>query len=96
MEMKNPAHPGRLIKADLEALGLSIAEAASGLGVTRQQLYRVISGECGVSADMAWRLEKAIGSTADFWLRVQSAYDIAQIRKRRPQPRVRKLAAKAA
>jgi antitoxin HigA-1 len=96
MEMKNPSHPGRLIKADLEALGLSIAEAAAGLGVTRQQLYRIINGESGVSADMAWRLEKAIGSTADFWLRVQAAYDIAQIRKRRPQPAVRKLAPKAA
>ena len=96
MEMKNPCHPGSLIKSDIEALGLSIAEAAAGLGVTRQQLYRVVNGENAVSADMAWRLEKAIGSTADFWLRVQAGYDLAQIRKRKPQPAIRKFKAKAA
>ncbi len=96
MEMKKPPHPGRLIAEDLEALGISTAEAAAGLGVTRQQLYRIIKGESGISADMAWRLEKAVGSTADFWLRLQAGYDLAQIRKRRPQPDVHKLKAKAA
>lgn len=79
--MKNPPHPGKLIEADLEELGLSVAQAAKGIGVTRQQLYRVISGECGITPEMAIRLEKAFGGTADFWLRLQSAYDLAQARK---------------
>jgi addiction module HigA family antidote len=80
--MKNPAHPGALIRDDIEALGLSVAEAATGLGVTRQQLYRVISGNSAVSPEMAIRLEKALGGSADMWLRMQANYDLAQLRLR--------------
>ena len=47
--MKNPPHPGGLIKDNIEEFGHSVAEAARGLGVTRQQLYRVIRGESGIS-----------------------------------------------
>jgi addiction module HigA family antidote len=82
MPMKNPSHPGRLVKADLDVLGLTVAEAAKGLGVTRQQLYKVIKGESAISPEMALRLEKALGSTADTWLRMQVAYDLAQARSR--------------
>ena len=57
-----------------------MAEAAKGLGVTRQQLYNVISGRSGVTPEMALRLEKAIGGGADHWLRMQAAYDLAQLR----------------
>jgi addiction module HigA family antidote len=88
MVMKNPAHPGALLRDDVEALGLSIAAAAKGLGVTRQQLYRVVNGESAISPDMALRLEKAFGGEADFWLRMQSAYDLAQARKHQGKMRV--------
>lgn len=80
MAMKNPAHPGSLLKDDIEALGLSIAEAAAGLGVTRQQLYKIIGGESAVTPEMAVRLEKAFGGTADTWLRTQANYDLARVR----------------
>lgn len=96
MRMKNPSHPGRLIKADIEALGLSIAEAAEGLGITRQQLYRVIKGESAVSPEMAVRLEKALGSTADMWLRLQVNYDLAKVRAQTNPLRVSRLTPKAA
>jgi addiction module HigA family antidote len=96
MPMKNPSHPGQLIKADLDELGVSIAEAAGVLGITRQQLYRVTKGESAISPDMALRLEKAIGSTADFWLRLQMNYDLAQARLRKPAADVRKLEPKVA
>jgi len=79
--MNNPAHPGVLLRDDLAALGLSVADAAKGIGVTRQQLHWIISGDSGVMPEMAIRLEKALGGTADFWLRLQSAYDLAQARK---------------
>ena len=82
MAMKNPPHPGLGLKDDVDALGLSVAKAANGLGVTRQQLYRVIRGESGVTPEMAIRLEKAIGGTADGWLRLQTAYDLAKARAR--------------
>jgi addiction module HigA family antidote len=94
--MKNPCHPGLLVKADLEAMGLTIAEAAKGLGVTRQQLYRVINGECAITPEMALRLEKAIGSTADMWLRMQMNYELAQIRLRASSIKVKRLESKVA
>lgn len=79
MPMKNPVHPGELIADALEELGLSVAEAAKGLGVSRQQLHNVIAGRSAVSAEMAYRLEKALGSTAQTWLSMQVNYDLAQI-----------------
>jgi len=82
MPMKNPAHPGRLIEADLDALNLSVAQGAKALGVSRAQLNRVIKGSSKLSAEMALRLERLIGSTADTWLRLQTAYDATQVRAR--------------
>jgi addiction module HigA family antidote len=89
--MKNPPHPGRLIKGEIEALGLSVAQAAEGLGVTRQQLYRVINGECAISPEMAVRLERGIGSSAAAWLRMQMNHDLAQVQKRADELSVKKL-----
>jgi len=82
MPMKNPPHPGRSIRnACLEPLGLTITEGAKILGVTRQALNNVVNGKSGISAEMAIRLTKAFGSTADTWLRMQAAYDLAQAMK---------------
>ena len=92
MAMKNPPHPGQGIKDDLDELGVSVADAAKGMGVTRQQLYRVIAGECAITPEMAYRLEQAIGSTADFWMRLQTNYDLAQIRQRASTIQVMRLA----
>ena len=96
MPMKIPPHPGRLVKDEIEELGLSIAEAAKGLGVTRQQLYRVINGESAITPEMAVRLESAIGSSADAWLRMQVNYDLAQIRLRASSIKVKRLEPKVA
>jgi antitoxin HigA-1 len=96
MPMKNPAHPGQLLKNELDELGLSVAAAAEGLGVTRQQLYNVINGKSAVTPEMAVRLEKGIGSTADTWLRMQTAYDLAQVRLRRIDIKVKKLVPRVA
>ena len=89
--MKNPSHPGNLIKADIDELGLSVVEAAKALGISRQQLHSVIVGRAGVTAEMAIRLEKALGSTADTWLRMQMNYDLAQIRARASSIKVTRL-----
>jgi antitoxin HigA-1 len=96
MAMKNPSHPGKLIKADIDALGLSIVEAAKGLGISRQQLHSVIAGRAGVTPEMAIRLEKALGSTADTWLRIQMNYDLAQIRQQTPAIQIKRMARKVA
>lgn len=82
MPMKNPPHPGEGLKDDLDALGLTVAQGATALGVTRQQLYRVISGRSAISPEMAVRLEQVIGGSADHWLRMQAAHDLAEVRNR--------------
>jgi len=92
MPMKSPAHPGRIVRsACLEPLGLSVAEGAEILGVTRQTLNNVISGKSGISPEMAIRLSKAFGSTPETWLRMQLAYDLAQARKDESKIKVRRL-----
>lgn len=96
MPMKSPTHPGSLIKANIDALGLSVAEAAEGLQVTRQQLYKIINGESSVSPEMALRLEKAFGGSADAWLRMQASYDLAQVRRHAGRLKVKRLEPKAA
>ena len=85
MAMKHPNHPGDLIAANIEEFGLSVAAAAKGLGVTRQHLYNVIGGKSAVSPEMAVRLEKGMGGTADHWLRMQAAHDLADVRRRKIQ-----------
>ena len=96
MPMKNPPHPGLGLRDDLEALGLSAAGAAVGLGVTRQQLYNVLKGKSAISPDMALRLEKALGGTAESWLTLQTAYDLAQARLRMADLSIKPLAPKVA
>ena len=82
MSMKNPPHPGRSIRtACLEPLGLSVTEGAKVLGITRQALNNVVNGKAAISPQMAIRLAKAFGSTAETWLRMQLAYDLAAARK---------------
>ena len=92
MAMKNPAHPGDLVKANIDELGLTVAEAATGLGVTRQQLYNVIRGKSVVTPEMAVRFEQAFGGTADTWLRMQLNYDLALVRQRAGKISVKRLA----
>jgi addiction module HigA family antidote len=82
--MKNPPHPGRIVRDEcLEPLGLSVTEAARGLGVSRQALNNLVNEKSGISAEMAVRLTKAFGSTPDTWLRMQVAYDLAQVAESR-------------
>ena len=81
MPMKNPPHPGRIVRQDcIEPLGLTITEAARVLGVTRQALNNVVNGKAGISPEMAIRLSKAFGGSAEMWMRLQSNYDLAQVR----------------
>jgi len=92
MRLKNPAHPGELAAANLKELGLSVAEAAKAIGVTRQQLYKVINGRSAVTPEMAVRFEVAFGGSADVWLTMQAANDLAKVRQSEEEIRVRRLA----
>jgi addiction module HigA family antidote len=91
LTMQNPPHPGEMIGDSLDEMGVTIVEAAKALGVTRQQLHNVIAGRSAIVPEMAYRLEKALGSTADAWLRMQAAHDLARIRARGARIKVGKL-----
>ena len=93
MPMTNPCHPGEVIKHEcLGALGLTITEAAKGLGVTRQALSSVLNGKTRVSVDMAIRLTKAFGSTPETWLGMQMAYDLWHARDKAKEIKVERFA----
>jgi addiction module HigA family antidote len=90
MPMHNPPHPGRIVRRQcLEPLDLSVTETAEGLGVTRQALSDLLNGKAGISVEMAIRLSKAFGSSAETWLGLQIAYDLAQARDRARAIKVR-------
>ena len=82
MTRANPTHPGRsLFHSCIEALDLTVAEAAGHLKVEEADLQAICDGQAPITADMAVRLEQAFGSTAEFWLRRQAAHDLAQVRR---------------
>jgi addiction module HigA family antidote len=94
MSMKNPVHPGKIIRHDcLEPLRLTVTEAAKALGVSRQALNNVVNGKSGVTPEMAIRLEKAFGGAADAWLRMQMNYDLARAPRSGNRIRVKRLKA---
>jgi len=95
--MKNPSHAGDVIYwGILEPLGISITKAAEILGVRRATLSAVVNGKASLSPELALRVEKAFGPQVDHLLRIQAAYDAAQIRKRTKHIKVKRYVAKAA
>ncbi len=97
MPMKNPPHPGGLIRREIiEPLGLSVREAAGALGVTRQALSNLLNERTALSADMALRIEKAFGPNMDHLMRMQLAFDLAEVRARARAIKVKRFARPAA
>lgn len=74
--MYNPPHPGELLQEWLSEV--TVTQAASRLGVTRAYLSRILHGQASISADMALRLSALLGTSAELWLGMQSAYDLWQ------------------
>jgi antitoxin HigA-1 len=88
--MHNPPHPGEVLR---EYLGdISITEAAAQLGVNRVTLSRLVSGASGVSADMAYRLSEALGTSPELWAGMQMQYDLYQAASHE-RPVIKRLAA---
>lgn len=88
--MHNPPHPGEVLR---DYLGnTTVTEAAMKLGVNRVTLSRVVSGAAGISADMAYRLADALGTSPELWAGMQLQYDLYQAGKL-PRPRIERLAA---
>ena len=89
--MYAPAHPGEVLREYLPE-GLGVTAAAERLGVTRQALSALLNGRAGVSAEMALRLEAALGTSAEMWIQMQAGHDLWEARKK-PKPKVSRLAA---
>ena len=88
--MHSPPHPGEVLR---EYLGnTTVTEAAIKLGVNRVTLSRVVTGSSGISADMAYRLAAAFGTSPELWAGMQLQYDLYQASKLK-RPRIQKLAA---
>jgi antitoxin HigA-1 len=83
IRMKNPAHPGGFVRSEIvDALDLSVTDAAKALGVTRPALSALLNERAALSPEMALRIEKAFGVSMDTLMRMQNSYDIAQARRR--------------
>jgi len=80
MERNNrlpPIHPGEIIREDvLPEVGLSVTAAAKALGVSRQMLHDILAGRKPLSAVMCLKISRLLGSTPEFWMRLQADYDL--------------------
>jgi addiction module HigA family antidote len=87
--MHNPPHPGEVVRdLCIEPLNLSVTQAAAHLGVSRKALSELLNGHSGISADMAIRLSRAFGGSAESWLRQQMQYDLAQALAENEHPEI--------
>ncbi len=94
MLMHNPPHPGEVLKElCLEPLGLTVTEAAKGLGVSRKTLSTILNGKSGISPEMAVRLSIAFNTSSESWLNQQSQYDLWQAEQHRKDLHVKQLSA---
>ena len=92
MPMKNPPHPGDFIRTEIvEPAGLTVTAAAAALRVSRPALSSLLNGKAALSGDMALRMEKAFGVKMETLMRMQSAYEIAQTRKREKSIKVQRI-----
>ena len=93
-QMHNPPHPGEVIRElCLEPLGISVTEAAKGLGISRKTLSAILNGRAGISPEMALRLSIAFDTSPESWLNQQTQYDLWQARKALKRLHVRKMSA---
>ena len=83
MLMHDPPHPGEIIREFcIGPLDLTVTEAAKALGITRKTFSALLNGRSGISPEMALRLSKVFGRSAEGWLRLQLQYDLWQTKQR--------------
>ncbi len=92
MRMRNPAHPGEVLRElYLKPLDLTVTSAADALTVTRKALSELVNRKSGISVEMALRLSKAFSTTPEYWLNMQRNFDLARARKKAKLGRVKVL-----
>ena len=92
LQMHNPPHPGEILRElCIEPLGISVTEAAEGLGVSRKTLSAILNGRSGISPEMALRLSIAFNTSPESWLNQQTQYDLWLAKKEQKRIKVKKL-----
>ena len=81
MTVRNPAHPSAVLRDSLECMGWGTYEFALKLGVSQEEVSSLMRGQCGISPVVALALERIGWSKAEFWMRLQAKYDLAQARR---------------
>ena len=79
---RTPIHPGEILGDELEEIGLSARKLAETLEVPANRLYQIIAGKRNVTADTALRLSRYFGASAEFWMNLQTAYDLDLVRQK--------------
>ena len=82
-KMANPAHPGECLRESARAMGWTVTEAARQLGLSRVMTSRLLSGQARLTAATALAIERLEWGEAEYWMRLQASYDLAQERRRR-------------
>lgn len=76
-----PIHPGRVLKLEfLEPLGMTASSVADAVGVDRNRLCKIAAGERSITGDTALRLARYFGNSPEFWINLQSRYDLEMAR----------------
>jgi addiction module HigA family antidote len=79
--MFNPPHPGQILKNDLG--DRSITEVARHLGIARITLSRILNQQAGITPEMSLKLSEALGTSPDFWFKMQAQYDFWQASRKK-------------
>jgi len=88
-ENRTPSHPGGILRFEfLEPMGLTQSKFASHIGVPLQRVNEIVLGKRGVSPETAWLFSQAFGTTAEFWINLQHAYDLAKFKPAREVARI--------
>jgi len=77
-----PIHPGEQLRDELDERGMSGSELARALHVTASRINDILAGKRGVTADTALRLARYFGTSAEFWMNLQAAYELRNARSR--------------
>lgn len=88
-ENRIPTHPGEILLEEfLNPLGMSQVAFAKHIGVPTQRINEIVRGKRGVTPETAWLFAQALGTTPEFWLNLQDAYDLARTRPKRAVERI--------
>ena len=91
-ENRIPAHPGEILQREfLDPLQITQVAFAKHIGVPTQRINEIVRGKRGVTPETAWLFTQALDSTPEFWLNLQSVYDLARTQPKSGIPKLRKV-----